>query len=102
MSLPTERYARYRPWVIGFGAVYSLGMPAFFLYLVEHFQSHGEAGDQVVERALGWMYRPYRDSRVWWLGAEYVASFAKLFASLQAVCLQCRSDVVPRFSCSGC
>ena len=53
MSLPTERYARYRPWVIGFGAVYSLGMPAFFLYLVEHFQSHGEEGDQVVERALG-------------------------------------------------
>ena len=53
MSLPTERYARYRPWVIGFGAVYILGMPAFFLYLVEHFQSHGEEGDQVVERALG-------------------------------------------------
>ena len=61
MSRPTERYARYRPFVIGFGMVYALGIPAFYLYLVERYRSHGEDGDAVVDkvgRPLVALYRP--------------------------------------------
>ncbi len=50
----TVRYAAHRTWVAVAALVYSLGVTAFFMYLVYAFKHHGTAGgDKVVHRALG-------------------------------------------------
>ena len=47
-------YAKYRPWTAVAAAVFSLGVPCLYHYLVQHFIDRGLCGDVVVEKALGW------------------------------------------------
>ena len=44
--------------------VYSIGVPAFFLYLVFKFKERGQRGDKTVQNALGWLYEPFRAGEV--------------------------------------
>ena len=32
--------------------------------------TQGDRGDKDVRRALEWIWAPYRDGKVWWIGAE--------------------------------
>ena len=50
--------------------VYSIGVPAFFLYLVFKFKERGQRGDKTVQNALGWLYEPFRAGEESWLGWE--------------------------------
>ena len=62
-----QAYKDAVPWVATFAAVYSLGIPALFGFLV-HRYSH--RGDATADRALGWMWTPFRPGREWWLWVE--------------------------------
>ena len=50
-----EKYNRYYYWTGIVGAVYALGTPTLFMYLVYAFKSRGQRGDKVVQASLGWM-----------------------------------------------
>ena len=65
-------YEQYFPWILASSVLYSIGTPAIFGYLLYRFKEHGRKGDKVVDRALGWMYEPFRPGKEWWLIAEMV------------------------------
>ena len=49
------RYARYYGGVACAAVVYALGLPLLCLRLVYRYKEHGEDGDRVVDKALGWL-----------------------------------------------
>ena len=49
------KYASYYPWVWVAAMAFAVGVPVLFWYLVSRYSSHGQAGDRVVQSALGWM-----------------------------------------------
>ena len=50
-----EEYASHF-WIVALvAAVYSLGVPLLFWYLVYRFKNMGQHGDPIVQKALGWM-----------------------------------------------
>ena len=65
-----DRYDAYRAWAGAMGAVYAVGVPLLFHFLVRRFKDCGKSGDAVVDSALGWMYQPYRSGREKWLIVE--------------------------------
>ena len=78
MPCDTDEYNSHAV-AVGFAAViYSVGIPALFVYLVYRFKELGQAGDKhdkVVAKALGWMMAPFRRDKEWWLGAESSSAF---------------------------
>ena len=50
----TARYKKYYNWVFLATIIYSLGVPILFVKLLYHFKDQGNAGDKVVQNALGW------------------------------------------------
>ena len=49
-----ERYASNIPLAFAFACIYSLGVPALFIWLVYRFKADGQAGNRVIQGALGW------------------------------------------------
>ena len=65
-----RRWWRYAPVAGVVGATYALGLPALFLYLARRFKYRALRGDRDVQRALEWIWSPYRDGKEIWIGAE--------------------------------
>ena len=65
----TDVYNKHSVPVAVAAVVYSIGIPALFVFLVYRFKNLGKAGDKVVAKALSWMYQPYRAQKEWWLGS---------------------------------
>ena len=56
-------YAEILPHVVGFAAIYSIGIPLAFFYLVHRYRRCSACiteGDRMRHRALSWMYEPFR------------------------------------------
>ena len=68
----TERWFAYMPWVVLAALVFSIGIPAGFLFLILKFKDRGKAGDRSVRKAIGWLYEPFRAEKEWWVAAEHV------------------------------
>ena len=68
----TERWFAYLPWVTLAAIVFSIGIPAGFLFLILKFKDRGKAGDRSVQKAIGWLYEPFRAEKEWWVAAEHV------------------------------
>ena len=68
----TERWFAYMPWVALAAFVFSIGIPAGFLFLILKFKDRGKAGDRSVRKAIGWLYEPFRSGKEWWVAAEPV------------------------------
>ena len=66
----TPQYKAIAPIVAIFAFLYSFGIPAIFLGLILRFKERGRAGEEKIERALGWIYRPFRQGREWWRVVE--------------------------------
>ena len=66
-------YKQAMLWAALTGALYSLGVPAIFGYLVHRYHKCGRQatpGDRMRHAAVGWMYDPFRLGQEWWLWGE--------------------------------
>ena len=64
----TDDYNTYAGAAWFAGVLYAVGVPAVFMLLINKFKHHGRRGDKLVQKVLGWMYRPFRPGKEWWLG----------------------------------
>ena len=53
-------------------AVYALGVPLAFWWLVRYYRKKGQLDEPGVERMIGWMHRPFRSGAEWWLSVELI------------------------------
>ena len=60
-----DEYQRFKLPVIIFSVLYSLGIPAIFMWLLYKYEARAKAGDVFVRRALSFMYLPYREGKEW-------------------------------------
>ena len=65
-----SEYDAYAYFVVGFSALYIVGVPALFAYLLHRFAARGRAGDKTVQRALSWMYEPFVPGKEYWMVCE--------------------------------
>ena len=87
-----ERWWRYAPVAGIVGAAYAAGLPCLFLYLARKFKVQADRGDKDVRRALEWIWAPYRDGKVWWIGAEMMRVL--FLTSLVGILNSCESRVL--------
>ena len=66
----TDRWYKFLPYVTGATVVFSVGIPAGFLFLVHKYKDR--RNDSSSSAALGWMYEPFRRGKEWFLGARFL------------------------------
>ena len=64
------RYSTFYYGTAVVAAAFAFGFPALCSLLVYKFKKHALDGDEVVQAALSWMYKPLQHGKEWWFSCE--------------------------------
>ena len=89
--------SRWNAWmVLAAPAVllYAVGIPLGFWLLVRRFKRLGKLDDPDVKRMIGWMYRPFREGKEYWLAVELIRKLI-LTACIGFMARSCHYKLLP-------